>query len=386
MISLLSRLFIKNKEPSAMRRAYGVLCGVLGIVLNLILFAVKLVAATLTGSVSVMADAFNNLSDAGSSVVTLIGFKLAGQKPDPDHPFGHGRIEYLSGFIVSLLILMMGFELGKSSINKLMNGGSVTFSFLTVVILSLSIAVKFYMYFYNTRIGKRFDSSAMKATGADSLGDCVATAVVLLCTVLSRFVSFPLDGWCGLAVAVFILISGIRTAKETIDPLLGTPPDKELVQRIEEIVLSYPDISGIHDLVVHNYGPGRVMISLHAEVPQHADVLAIHDCIDNIENHLATELGCSAVIHMDPIATDDTATLVLRDKVFELAKAIDPRITLHDFRMVPGDTHTNLIFDLAVPFDLGRSDREIKEEMGRLIAVLDPAYRAVIQIDKNYSV
>ncbi len=385
MISLLSRLFIRNKEPSAMRRAYGILCGVLGIVLNVILFAVKLIAASLTGSVSVMADAFNNLSDAGSSAVTLIGFKLAGQKPDPDHPFGHGRIEYLSGFIVSLLILMMGFELGKSSVMKLIDGSSVTYSTLSEVILAVSIAVKFYMYFYNTRIGRRFDSSAMKATGADSLGDCVATSVVLLCTILARFVSFPLDGWCGLAVAVFILVSGIRTAKETIDPLLGTPPDRELVKRIEEIVLSYPDISGIHDLVVHNYGPGRVMISLHAEVPQTADVIAIHDRIDNIENHLANEIGCNAVIHMDPIATDDTLTLSLKEKVSELAKAIDPRITIHDFRMVLGDTHTNLIFDMAVPFDMGRPDREIKEEMGRLITVLDSKYRAVIVIDKNYA-
>ncbi len=384
MISLLSRLFIKNREPAAMRRAYGILCGIMGIILNLVLFAVKLVAATLTGSVSVTADAFNNLSDAGSSVVTLIGFKLAGQKPDPDHPFGHGRIEYLSGFIVSLLILMMGFELGKTSVMKLIDGSSVTYNTLSIVILFISIAVKFYMYWYNSRIGKRFDSSAMKATGADSLGDCAATAVVLLCTVLSRFIALPLDGWCGLAVTVFIVISGIRTAKETIDPLLGMPPDRELVKRIEEIVLSYPDITGIHDLMVHNYGPGRVMISLHAEVPQTANVIAIHDRIDNIEHHLAAELGCNAVIHMDPIATDDTLTLSVREKVSELAKAVDPRITIHDFRMVPGDTHTNLIFDMVVPFDMGRSDKEIKAEMGRLIAVLDSRYRAVIQIDQNY--
>ncbi len=388
MISLLSRLFFKEKirrDPAALRRAYGVLCGVLGIFLNLILCAAKLLAASLTGSVSVAADAFNNLSDAGSSVVTLIGFKLAGQKPDPDHPFGHGRIEYLSGFLVSLLILLMGFELGKSSVGKLLEGTSVTYSTVSVVILALSITVKLYMYFYNTRLGKKFDSSAMKATGADCLGDCVATFAVLVCTALSRFVSFPLDGWCGLGVAVFIVISGLRTAKETVDPLLGTPPDREFVQRIEEIVLSYSEVSGIHDLVVHNYGPGRVMISLHAEVPQSADILAIHDCIDNMEQRLSSELHCSAVIHMDPIATDDELTMTVREQVSELAKAIDPRISIHDFRMVVGETHTNLIFDMAVPFGVERSDAALKQEMSRLVKILDHRYLTVIQIDKTYT-
>ncbi|MBQ4064837.1 MAG: cation transporter [Clostridia bacterium] len=388
MISLLSRLFIKNctqRDPAALRRAYGVLCGALGIFLNLILFAAKLVAASLTGSVSVAADAFNNLSDAGSSVVTLVGFKLAGQKPDPGHPFGHGRIEYVSGFLVSLLILLMGFELGKSSVQKLLDGSGVAFSTLSVVILALSIGVKLYMYFYNTRLGKRFDSATMRATGADCLGDCVSTAAVLLCTLLAPVVPFPLDGWCGLAVAIFILVAGLRTAKETIDPLLGTPPEREFVKRIEAIVLSYPEVSGIHDLIVHNYGPGRVMISLHAEVPQTADILVIHDCIDNMEKRLAEELHCSAVVHMDPIATNDELTLSTREKVAELALAIDHRISIHDFRMVVGETHTNLIFDMAVPFDVGRSEEALKADMERLVKVIDPRYFTVIHIDTIYT-
>ncbi len=384
MITLLSKLFVKTTDATALRRAYGILCGALGIFLNLILFLIKLIAASLTGSVSIAADAFNNLSDAGSSVVTLIGFKLAGQKPDPDHPFGHGRMEYISGFIVSLMILLMGFELGKTSLNKLIEGSDVTFHLASVVILAVSIAVKLYMYVYNTRLGKRFDSAAMRATGADCLGDCVSTGVVLLCTVASCFTSFNLDGWCGLAVAILILWSGFRTAKETLDPLLGSPPKREFVEQIESIVLSYPDICGIHDLIVHNYGPGRVMISLHAEVPQSIDILAIHDRIDNIEHHLENELNCSAIIHMDPIASDDEKTIATRNQVSELAKAIDPRITIHDFRMVVGESHTNLIFDMVIPFGIHRTDEEIQAEMSRLITVLNPHFRTIIQIDKTY--
>ncbi len=384
MITLLARLFIKGDDNRVRRRSYGILCSVVGIILNLLLCLTKFFASFLTSSVSIAADALNNLSDAGSSVVTLIGFKLAGQNPDPDHPFGHGRMEYLSGFLVSLMILLMGFELGKTSIKKIFEGAGTTFHLASVIILCLSIAVKFYMYCYNTRLGKRFDSAAMKATGTDSLGDCLSTCIVFACSVASRFTSLPLDGWCGLAVALFILWSGIKSAKETINPILGTPPDRELVEQIEKIVLSYPNVCGIHDLIVHNYGPGRVMISLHAEVPQTANILTIHDCIDNIEQHLSTELNCHAVIHMDPIAVNDEKTMAVRHQVSELAKAIDPRITIHDFRMVIGDSHTNLIFDMAVPFSLDRSDDEILREMERLITVINSTYKVVIVIDKVY--
>ncbi len=385
MITLLSRFFLKDRnDPAALRRDYGVLCGVLGIFLNLVLCLIKLLAASLTGAVSIVADAMNNLSDAGSSVVTLIGFRLAGQKPDRDHPFGHGRIEYVSGFVVSMLILLMGFELGKSSVNTLIHGSDVTFSVTSAVILGISILVKLYMYIYNTRLGRRYDSAAMRATGADSLGDCLATFVVLICTLLSRVTTLNLDGICGLAVSVFILFAGFRTAKETLDPLLGMPPDPEFVKRIEEIVLGDPTVCGIHDLIVHNYGPGRVMISLHAEVPQTVDILTIHDRIDNLEQQLADELRCDAVIHMDPIATDDHHTVETRDRVTELAKAIDPDVSIHDFRMVVGDSHTNLIFDMVIPYESTRSDEELKTEMARLVKVIDPTYRTVIHIDKTF--
>ncbi len=388
MINLLSKIFIKSSDKAddpRVRSAYGMLCGAVGIVLNIVLCVIKLVAAALTGSVSITADAINNLSDAGSSAVTLIGFKLAGQKPDPLHPFGHGRIEYISGFIVSMIIVLMGFELGKSSIAKITDGTAIEFSLISVIILACAIAVKLYMFFYNTSVGKKIGSAAMKATAADCLSDCASTGTVLVCTVIARFVSVPLDGWCGLAVSIFILYSGIKTAKETIDPLLGMPPEPEFVAKIEETVLSYSEISGIHDLIVHNYGPGRTMISLHAEVPQTADILHIHDTIDNIEHRLRDELNCDAVIHMDPIATDDSLTAETRKKVAELATALDPSITVHDFRMVVGNTHTNLIFDMVLPFGFRLSDGEVKEEMGRLVKVISPDYIAVINIDKAYT-
>jgi cation diffusion facilitator family transporter len=389
MISVLSRIFIKNrsniKDPKV-RSAYGILCGIVGIILNLILCALKLFVSYLTGSVSVAADAFNNLGDAGSSVITLIGFKLASQKPDPSHPFGHGRIEYLSALIVSMLIVLMGFELGKSSFNKIISGGETTFSTVAIIILSLSILVKLYIFLYNRTIGKRINSSAMIATSTDSLSDCISTSVVLVCTILSKFSTFNFDGWCGLAVSVFILISGIKAVKETMDPLLGTPPDSDFVTEIESIVMSYPEITGIHDLIVHNYGPGRVMISLHAEVSQSIDILVAHDIIDNAEVDLRTRLNCSAVIHLDPVSTEDERVNEVKYKVAELAKALDPAVTIHDFRMVFGDTHTNLIFDMVVPYNIKRNDEDIKDEMSRLVKIIDNSFMTVISIDHDYSI
>lgn len=388
MIKLLSKIFIKDdSDPTSpqTRRAYGTLCGAVGIVLNIILSIAKLIGASLTGSVSIAADAMNNLSDAGSSAVTLVGFRLAGQKPDHSHPFGHGRIEYISGFIVSMIILLMGFELGKTSVERIISGETSAFSIASVVILAVSIAIKLYMYLYNTAIAKKISSAAMKATAADSLSDCIATAAVLVCTVIARFLALPLDGWCGLAVSLFIIRAGIMTAKDTLDPLLGTPPDAEFVEKIRSIVMSYPEVSGMHDLIVHNYGPGRTMISLHAEVPQSINILEIHDTIDNIEHRLASELSCNAVIHMDPIATDDELTVSTKEKVAELVRALDPTITVHDFRMVIGQTHTNLIFDMVVPFNFRLSDTEIANEMDRLVKVISPNYNAVINIDKSYT-
>ena len=387
MISLLSRFFIKDRKnfsSPSVRNAYGVLCGAVGIFLNILLSVIKLIASSVSGSISIAADAVNNLSDAASSLVTLVGFRLAGQKPDHSHPFGHGRIEYISGLVVSMIIMFMGFELGKSSVSRISSGTKTEFSFVAVVILAVSLPIKLYMCYYNKSVAKKISSTAMSATAIDCLCDCVATSVILICTVASLFTGVQLDGWCGIVVSLFIFYSGINSAKETINPLLGTPPDKEFVEKIKNIVLSYDEISGVHDLVVHNYGPNISMISLHAEVSQTVDILQIHDTIDNVEHRLSTELNCDAVIHMDPIATNDKLTVATKEKVLELARALDQSITIHDFRMVIGQTHTNLIFDMVIPYNFRLRDEEIKEEMSRLVKIISPEYRVVINIDKEF--
>lgn len=387
MFGILSRLFIKNGknyENPEVRRAYGTLSGALGIFLNIILFAGKLTAGIISGSVAIVADALNNLSDAGSSVITLIGFHMAGQKPDKGHPFGHERIEYISGLIVSMLIILMGFELGKSSVEKIITPTGTEFSIIAVIILAASILVKLYMCFYNRSVGKKISSPAMMATAADSLSDCVATTVVLACTLITKFTGTDLDGICGTAVAIFIFIAGIRAAKDTIDPLLGVPPTEEFVNEIGETVMSHKGVLGFHDLVVHDYGPGRRMISLHAEVPADEDLLKTHDTIDNIERELSVKLGCDAVIHMDPIETDDKITMETRRKIAELVKIIDERVTIHDFRMVTGPTHTNVIFDIVVPYEVKRPEAEIRRDIERMVKTLDSNYYAIVHVDKSF--
>ena len=387
MIKILESIFIKNKydgDPSGKRKAYGVLCGALGILLNVLLFAGKLVAGLMSASIAITADAFNNLSDAGSSLITMIGFRLSGQKPDHEHPFGHGRIEYISGLIVSMLIILMGFELGKSSIEKLITPEKTEFGIVSVIILSASIIVKLYMYFYNRSVGKKIDSPAMFATATDSLGDCIATTVVLACTLVSHFAGIELDAICGAAVASFILIAGIRSAIETASPLLGEPPSDEIVSSIEKIVTAHDGVRGIHDLVVHDYGPGRLMITVHAEVSASADILETHDMIDNIEKELCEKLGCEATIHMDPIDTDDAGTEALRGEVLSLIKTIDERITIHDFRIVRGSTHTNLIFDAVIPYDVTLSEAELCDKTAGLVKTLDEGFRVVMNIDRSY--
>lgn len=387
MIRLLARWLIPDREnvtSPAVRRAYGTLCGVVGIVLNILLFAGKLFAGQLSGSIAVTADAFNNLSDAGSSVVTLLGFRLAGKKPDAGHPFGHGRMEYISGLVVAGLILVMGAELAKSSVDKILHPEAVTFSWLACGILLASIAVKLYMYRYNRAVGKKIDSAAMAATAADSLSDTAATAAVLLATVASRFISVPLDGWVGLVVALFILWSAVQAARDTISPLLGQAPDPALVRQIEELVTAHPQVVGVHDLVVHDYGPGRRIISLHAEVPADGELLEMHDAIDNIEMELARKLRCEAVIHMDPVVMGDPVVTALREQVTALVKTIDPRITIHDFRMVPGATHTNLIFDVVIPFDEQLTRPQVAQQVCRLVEGMEGRYRAIIKVENSY--
>ena len=387
MFGILSRLFIKNGknyENPEVRRAYGTLSGALGIFLNIILFAGKLTAGIISGSVAIVADALNNLSDAGSSVITLIGLHMAGQKPDKGHPFGHGTIEYISGLIVSMIIILMRFELGKSSVEKIITPTGTEFSIIAVIIPAASILVKLYMCFYNRSVGKKISSPAMMATAADSLSDCVATTVVLACTLITKFTGTDLDGICGTAVAIFIFIAGIRAAKDTIDPLLGVPPTEEFVNEIGETVMSHKGVLGFHDLVVHDYGPGRRMISLHAEVPADEDLLKTHDTIDNIERELSVKLGCDAVIHMDPIETDDKITMETRRKIAELVKIIDERVTIHDFRMVTGPTHTNVIFDIVVPYEVKRPEAEIRRDIERMVKTLDSNYYAIVHVDKSF--
>lgn len=388
MISLLSRLFIADRENTSnpdVRKAYGVLCGGTGIALNILLFAGKFLAGFLSNSIAITADAFNNLSDAGSSLITLVGFQMAGQKPDPHHPFGHGRIEYLSGLFVSVAILIMAFELIQSSVDKILHPQPVVFSWLTILILLASIAVKVYMAFYNKSIGRKIDSAAMKATATDSLSDTLATTVVLAASLTAHFTGLKIDGYCGILVGLFIFYAGYSAAKDTISPLLGQPPQPDFVKNVEAIVMSYEHVQGIHDMVVHDYGPGRVMISLHAEVPADGSLLVLHDMIDNIEHRLHNELHCEAVIHMDPIITDDAQTNQLKERLADLLHSTYPEICFHDFRMVKGPTHTNIIFDIVVPFGYKVSDKTVTDFLQKEIHRIDDTYFAVIQVDKAYT-
>ena len=388
MIELLAKWFIPHRdsmENGALRRAYGTLCGAVGIGLNILLFMGKFFAGQLSGSIAVTADAFNNLSDAGSSAVTLLGFRLAGKKPDTDHPFGHGRIEYISGLIVAGLILLMGVELAKSSFDKILHPEEVTFSALAVVILAVSVAVKLYMWFYNRRIGGKLRSAAMEATAMDSLSDAAATFAVLLATLIGKWTGLAVDGYVGLLVALFILFSAYKAAKETLSPLLGQAPDPELVQRIRDIVAEHDTVVGIHDLVVHDYGPGRQMVSLHAEVPASGDILELHDVIDNIERELHEKLHVQAVIHMDPIVTDDAEVDALRRQVAELARQVEPRMTVHDLRVVRGTTHTNLVFDAVLPRDAAITPAEAARRIREKVSELDGDYYAVVTVEHSFT-
>ena len=386
MVTLLAKIFIKNQndmKSPAVRQAYGILCGAVGIFLNLCLFTGKFIAGSLSNSIAITADAFNNLSDAGSSIITLIGFKMAGQKPDPTHPFGHGRIEYIAGLLVSLVILLMGAELLKSSVTKIFHPEELAFSPIAIGILAVSILVKCYMFLYNRSLGKKLDSAAMTATATDSLSDTVATSAVLAATLIAHFTGVKIDGWCGVLVGLFICYAGYSAARDTISPLLGQAPDKEFVMQINNIVMSHEGILGIHDLIVHNYGPGRILISLHAEVPADGDILTLHDKIDTIEHELGDILNCHAVIHMDPICTKDEETSRLRVLVKGYLKEISETLSMHDFRIVAGPTHTNLIFDVVTPFNFPLSDGELAERIQERIRTDNPNYFAVIEVDKQ---
>lgn len=386
MVSLLASIFIKNKDISEpkTRRLYGMLSSIVGILLNICLFVGKYFAGVISGSIAITADAINNLSDAGSSLITLIGFRLAGKKPDTDHPFGHGRVEYLAGLIVSVIILFMGFELAKTSVMKIISPVDIKADLIAMIILIVSILVKVYMYIYNISISKKIDSAAIKATAMDSLSDTLATFVALVSVIVSFYSDINIDGYAGIVVAVFIFFAGYRSALETISPLLGQAASSEFVGQIESIVRSYEEIVGIHDLIVHDYGPGRVFVSLHGEVCGDGDIYVLHDVIDRIEIELKEKLGCEAVIHMDPVDTNDENVARLREQVVTLVKGIDGELSIHDFRMVNGPTHTNIIFDVLAPFSVQSSDDEIKQKVIMAIKEKWDTYCPVINIDREY--
>lgn len=388
MISILAKLFIKNHadyKDSTVRQNYGILCGGVGIFLNLILFTFKLIFGTITASVAIVADAFNNLSDAASSCVQILGFKLSGRKPDPEHPFGHGRIEYIAALGISFLILLMGVELIKSSIESLINPDPVTFSITAVVVLVVSILVKAYMYFYNHRVGKKIDSVAMEATAKDSLGDTITTFLVIISLVASKFTSFPVDGVAGIIVGLFILKTGFESAKETVNLLIGVATSKDFAKEIEDELLKFHNIVGMHDLIVHDYGPSRMMISLHAEVPGDKNIFDLHEEIDLAEYTLSQKFNCQTIIHMDPIDLNNKDLDELRQIIKEETQKISPGMSFHDVRIVPGANNSNLIFDVVKPFDCQLSDDELKMTLFTNIrARAKMPVMCVITIDQPY--
>lgn len=378
------KLFIKEKDEEKIRQKYGELSAIAGVGFNVILFVIKLIAGFITSSIGVMADALNNLSDAGSSIITFIGFKLSGKPADHEHPFGHGRVEYISALLVCVLIILMGFELLKASVDKIINPVDINFGIISVIILIISALIKLYMFYYNDKIGKNIDSEAMRATAKDSLSDFISTVAIILGLFVSHFLKINVDGYLGVLVSVFILYTGVKTIKESLSPLLGVVPSEELVRQIEDIVNSRSEVIGFHDLVIHNYGPTRFFVCLHVEVDAQGDMNVLHDIIDLIEREIAQKLSCQATIHMDPIAVNDVDYEILKGIATKAATSVDDRITIHDFRMVKGPTHTNLIFDAVLPYEFKISDAEFKDLMAKKIKEVDDSLYAVIDIDRSY--
>lgn len=387
MTQLLLRLFVKNHQDTqspAVREGYGKLAGLTGIVVNALLCAGKLLAGALSGSVSIMADAINNLSDAASSIVTLLGFKLAAKPADDAHPYGHQRVEYLAGLTVAALILLIGAELVKSSIQRILHPEAVAFTAVGAAVLLLSIAAKLWLCLFYRKLGKSIRSEALLASAADSRNDVASTAAVLAAYAFAYFTHIQIDGWAGLLVAVFILWSGVGIAKDTIDPLLGEAPDEALVHAIAQEIRSYDArVLGIHDLIVHDYGPGRRFASVHVELDAREDVLEAHELIDNIERDVTKKLRVDLVIHYDPIVTDDAEVNEVRQRVEAIVTEIDPRLSFHDFRMVRGREHSNVIFDLVLPFDLRGQEHALRARIGEALHAENPRYRTVITFDSE---
>ena len=387
MTEWLVRRFVKNYQESddpKVRMAYGKFAGVVGIVCNVLLCLGKGVAGLVSGSVSIVADAVNNLSDASSNIISLLGFKLAGKPADSGHPYGHGRYEYLSGLLVAVLIVVIGVELVKSSVEKIANPEPTDFSWVVVGILIASILVKLWMALFNRTIGRRIGSTTLEATAIDSRNDVVTTAAVLAALLVSHYTDFELDGWAGLVVGAFIVWSGIGLVRDTVNPLLGTAPSPELVEHIRSKIMGYPGVLGTHDLMVHDYGPGRQFASVHVEMAAEADVLASHDVIDNIEQDFLREDGLVMTIHFDPIVTADESVNNLRHWLESLVKGIDERLSIHDLRTVPGPTHTNVIFDCLKPHEVELTDAELREKICSLVEKEHPEYSCKITVDASY--
>lgn len=388
MIALLAKKMIpdhENIENEKVRRAYGNLTSTVGIANNILLFVFKFIAGTLAHSVSITADAINNLSDAGSSVISLISFKLSSKPADEKHPFGHARYECIASMVVACLILLLGFELIKTSLDKILHPEAVVFSWLSLVILVFSISVKLWMYSYNKKYGRLLQSSIMEATAADSISDVMATGAVLLSSIISPLIHFNLDGYMGIIVAFFILFAGTGIIKQALDELLGQAPSEDLVEKIQQKIMSYEGVLGMHDLMIHDYGSHNTFASAHVEVDCKVDVLKSHDMIDNIERDFKDNMGLEMVLHMDPINIDDPLTNELRDYIRTSVKEIHEDLTIHDFRIVPGETHTNLIFDVVVPFHVKMSNQTILDMLSEKVSAKGHTYYLVVTFDRAYT-
>lgn len=387
MTNLLVRLFIKdyqNVKDSRVREQYGKFAGVVGIVTNLLLSVIKALAGFLFHSVAILADAVNNLSDSASSIVTLVGFKLSAKPADKEHPYGHARIEYISGLIVSLVILLLGFQLVQSSVSKILHPEETEISLLAVAVLIVSMLIKLWQFFFYRKLGRRITSTTLEATAADSRNDVISTGAILIGMGITKLTGYNLDGWMGLVVAVLVIVGGVKLIMETSDPLLGIAPSKELVDGVYQKILSYEGVLGLHDLSVHNYGPGRCFASVHCEVPAEQDVMVSHDIIDNIERDFLQDMNIHLVIHMDPVVTDDERTNTLKQQVVRKLRTLSAEIDMHDFRVVWGNTHTNLIFDVCVPFGFQWNDNELLQRVEETIKELDVHYFTVVTVDHDY--
>ena len=388
MTNLLCKLFVKdhqNLEDPRVRARYGVFSGIVGILVNLLLFAGKLIVGVIFTSVAIMADAFNNLSDAGSSIVSMVSFRISAKPADRDHPFGHARIEYLASMIVSFLILLIGFELITESISSIRNPSDSPIDIIAMVILGASILMKVWLFFFYRGVGKKIDSGVLKASAFDSLSDVISTSAVLVTTIIIHFTGFTiLDGIVGLIVACLIIVGGIKILRENMNSILGEAPSEEIVDGIREVVREYPEALGIHDLIVHNYGPGHTIASLHIEVDGTQDLFALHDVIDNIERQMREQLQIECTVHMDPIAVNDPIVNELREKVTDLLPAIGEGISLHDFRVVTGPSHTNLIFDMAVPFEIKMTEKGVTDKISSLVKEnIGQEYYCVVTVDRK---